>query len=110
MADSGTARPAYRHIAGLRKIEQAWKFWVPTDAQATPCERHSRASPRRSFWEVGSYMRRCGDAGRNRHARAEDLCVHALARNPICCEPGSQIPQERGGAAQIEIRVARHAN
>src|SRR5277367_4220633 len=42
MADSRAARPAHRHITGLRKIEQARKLRVPICVEPTARKRNAR--------------------------------------------------------------------
>jgi hypothetical protein len=54
-------------------------------------------------------MRRFGDAGRHRFARAENLGMHAVVGRAPSGKAGRDIVQERSGTAQIKMSIAGHA-
>ena len=78
VADSRTARPAHRHVAGFREIEKARKLCVPAHIEATAHKRHSWTRTHRARRWVRSCMRPIHDARRYRFAWAENLRMHPV--------------------------------
>ena len=110
MTDPRPARPPDRNIAGLGEFEQALQRRIPVDNEAAASERDQRSYAGRSSRQVRRPTRCVHHTGCAGWSRPEDLCVHPLRADASGSQPAGQVSQERGWAAQIEVRLARYAD
>src|ERR1700732_2975046 len=73
VADPGTARPSYRHIARLGEFEEALERRAPRDIEAAAREGYQRPRAFRPGRQMRRPVWRRGDARRHRWSRAETL-------------------------------------
>src|SRR5262249_22659564 len=62
VADSRSARPSHRYVAGFGKLEKALKSWLPADIKAAPGERDERSGATRPGGHVRLPGRRRRDS------------------------------------------------
>ena len=108
MANTGSARPPYGDVAGLRQLEQTLVFFIPSDGEAATSERNLGPLARGSCWRVDWAHSRIGYAWSHGFTRTKNFHVHALTGDAPGRKTGNQILQECGWSTQVEVCVARH--
>jgi hypothetical protein len=102
VADAGATRPVGGHVARLGELEQAAVALVPWDRERRAAERDLGALTR---WPGGWV----GLEGVLAWFGAEHLTVQPPGLDAPTQQGRGQLTQESGGAAQVEVGVARNA-
>src|SRR5206468_3271936 len=100
----------HRNIASLGEFEQALEFCIPGDREGTTSKRDQRARTSRASWWVWWLPRCVNHAGCAGGGRPEQFGMYMFSSDAPVCEFLCEILHERGWAAQIEVRVTRHAD